>query len=196
MLSQLLTSKPKTKLINLFLAHPGRSFSETELRINSGAAGKLLKQTLKDLDKMDFLVVTAKNKVRYYQMNKHFPLYPELVSLLRKVKNIPADDLAKRAARMGHCRLIALTGVFTGHPRIETDLLFVGRISPKQLGNFLTLAEKYAEQEINYTIFTPQEFEYRKTMSDRFIKNVLENNPVYVVDRTKSKNTSKVAYKK
>lgn len=191
MLSQLLTSKPKTKLINLFLAHPGRSFSETELRVNSGCAGKLLKATLKDLDKMDFLVVTAKNKVRYYQMNKHFALYPELVSLLRKVKNIPVDDLAKRAAKMNNCRLIALTGVFTGHPRIETDLLFVGRVKPKQLGNFLALAEKYAEQEINYTVFTPHEFEYRKTMSDRFIKNILDNNPVLVLDRSKAKSPSR-----
>ena len=125
MLSQLLSSKPKTKLINLFLAHPGRSFSQTELRVNSGCAGKLLKQTLKDLEKMDFLIITGKNKVRYYQMNKHFPLYPELVSLLRKVKNIPTDDLARAAAKIGSCRLVALTGVFSGHPRIETDVLFV-----------------------------------------------------------------------
>jgi hypothetical protein len=193
MLSQLLSSKPKTQLINLFLAHPGRSFSFTELRVNANCPPKLLKQTIKELDKIDFLNLTAKNKIRYYQMNKHFALYPELVNLLRKVKNIPADDLVKQATKLGQCKLIALTGVFVGKPRIETDILFVGKLSPRKLSKFLALAEKYAEQEISYTIFTAQEFEYRKIMNDRFVKNILENNPVFPIDKIKNKGPIKIA---
>jgi DNA-binding HxlR family transcriptional regulator len=195
MLSQLLSSKPKTQLINLFLAHSGRSFSFTELRVNSRCPSKLLKQTLKELDKIEFLSVTVKNKIKYYQMNKHFALYPELVNLLRKVKNIPSDDLVKQAAKVGHCKLIALTGVFVGKPRIETDVLFVGKVNSRKLAKILALAEKYAEQEISYTIFSPQEFEYRKIMNDRFVKNILENNPVFVLDKTKTRTTNKIIYK-
>lgn len=195
MLSQLLSSKPKTKLINLFLAHPSRSFSFTELKDDSNCPGKLLKQTLKELGKIDFLTAVAKNKVKYYQMNKHFPLYPELVNLLRKVKNIPEDRLLKEVAKVGHCKLIALTGVFVGKPRIETDLLFVGKINPRRLSKILVLAEKYAEQEVSYTILSSQEFEYRKAMNDRFIKNILENNPVLALDKTKSRNLNRIIYK-
>ena len=195
MLSQLLSSKQKTSVINLFLAHPGRSFSFTELRVNSGCPTKLLKQTLKELDKIEFVNTTIKNRIKYYQMNKHFALYPELVNLLRKVKNIPLDNLVKQAAKIGHCKLIALTGVFVGKPRIETDLLFVGKLNPRRLGKIIALAEKYAEQEISYTVFTPQEFEYRKTMNDRFVKNILENNPVLVVDKTKNRRLAKIVYK-
>src|SRR6185436_6657710 len=122
MLSQLLSSKPKTNLINLLLAHPGRSFSYTELRINSGCPSPLLKQTIKDLLKMDFLIIIEKKRIKYYEMNKHFPLYPELVNLLRKIKNIPGDELAKQATKIGECKLVALTGLFVGRPRIESDL--------------------------------------------------------------------------
>lgn len=193
MLSQLLSSKPKTQVINLFLAHSSRSFSFTELRINANCPAKLLKQTLKDLDKIEFLNIIAKNHIKYYQMNKHFALYPELVNLLRKVRNIPQDDLVRQAARIGQCKLIALTGVFVGRPRIETDLLFVGRLGAKRLRKFLALAEKYAEQEISYTIFSPQEYEYRKMMNDRFVKNILENNPVFAVDKVKNKTAAKIA---
>ncbi len=189
MLAQLLSSKPKTNLINLLLAHPQRSFSFTELRLSSGCSVKLLKETIKELSKMDFLSLTAKNKVRYYQMNRHFALYPELVNLLRKVRNVPVDILAQAASRFD-CKFIALTGVFVGKPRMETDLLFVGKIKPGRLSNVLKLAEKLAEQEINFTIFSLQEFEYRKMMNDRFVKNILENNPVIVVDKIKTKNQS------
>jgi len=195
MLAQLLTSKPKTNLINLLLAHPARAFSYTELRISSGCLAKLLKETLKELDKMDFLSVSLKNHIKYYQMNKRFPLYAELVNLLRKVKKVPDDLMARNAAKVGDCKLVALTGLFVGKPRIETDLLFVGKISPTRLRKVIQLAEKFAEQDVNYTVFTSQEYEYRKIMSDRFLKNILENEPVLVVDKTKHRTLAKLVYK-
>jgi len=197
MLAQLLSSKPKTNLVNLFLAHPGRSFSFTELKVSSGCAPKLLKETLKELDKMDFLVVTRKSRVKYYQMNQHFALYPELLNLLRKIKNVPVDLLARAAAKFSECKLVGLTGVFVGKPRIETDILLVGKVSGRKLEKFLKLAEKFAEAQVSYTIFSPQEFEYRKIMNDRFIKNIMENNPVLAIDKTKQgrRSLAKVVYK-
>ena len=196
MLAQLLSSKPKTNLINLFLGHPNRAFSFTELRITSGCSNQLLKQTLKELDKMDFLIMTQKHRPKYYQVNKHFPLYPELINLLRKVRNAPQDQLARQAAKVGDCKLVALTGVFVGKPRMETDFLFVGKVSPKRLARFIKLAEKFAEQQVSYTIFTQAEFDYRKVMNDRFVKNILENNPVLVVDKTSQrKSLAKLVYK-
>ncbi len=195
MLAQLLSSKPKTQLVNLFLAHPNRSFSFTELRATSECSIPMLKQTLRELIKTDFLITTPKNRVKYYQMNRHFALYPELVNLLRKVKKLPQDLLARQAAKVGDCKLALLTGVFVGKPRIETDCLFVGKISQASLNRFLNLAEKFAEQEINFTVFSNQEFEYRKIMNDRFLKNIVENNPVVVVDKTKQRTIAKLVYK-
>ena len=197
MLAHLLSSKPKTNLINLLLAHPNRAFSFTELKISSKCPNKLLKETLKELGKMDFLSVSSKGKGKYFQMNRHFALYPELVNFLRKVRNVPGDILSKQAARVGDCKLVAITGIFVGKPRIETDLLFVGKVSQAKLARFLKLAEKFAEQEVSYTVFSTQEFEYRKVMNDRFVKNVLENNPVLAIDKTKQrKSIAKLVYKR
>ncbi len=195
MLAQLLSSKPKSRLVNLFLAHPGRSFSFSELRLTTSIPQKLLLSTLKELDRMGFLLIHVKQKIKYYQIDKHFALYPELVGLLRKIKKLPVDLLAKAAARVGECKLVALTGVFGGKPRIESDVLFVGKISPARLKRFLKLAEKFAEQEVMYTIFSYNEYEYRKIMNDRFLKNIMENEPVLVVDKIKNKGTVKLVYK-
>jgi len=189
MLAQLLASKPKSKLINLFLAHPERSFSQTELRVTVHMGPTLLKKTIRELLKMEFLVFTEKKHVRYYQVNRHFALYPELVNMLRKNKTMPQDLLAAAATRVGECKLIAFTGVFVGRPRIETDILFVGKVSARKLESFLKLAEKFAEQEVSYSIFTQSEFEYRMGMNDRFVKNILENGPAIILDKTKSRST-------
>jgi DNA-binding MarR family transcriptional regulator len=191
MLAQLLSSKPKSRLVNLFLAHPLRSFSLTELKESTGCSQKMLVQTIRELSKMGFLTVHFKEKNRYYQIDRHFALYPELVNLIRKVKRLPYDLLQKAAIKAGGSRFVALTGVFAGKPRIEPDVLFVGRISPMRLKRFLKVAEKFAERQISYTIFTASEFEYRKIMNDRFVKNVLENDPVVVIDHLRHKTPSR-----
>ncbi|MBX4204877.1 MAG: hypothetical protein KW788_01655 [Candidatus Doudnabacteria bacterium] len=187
MLAQLLASKPKSKLINLLLAHPERSFSPTELRVSTGISAPFLKKTLKELFRMEFITSIEKKKHRYFQVNKHFSLYPELLNMLRKNRSIPQDQLARAALKVGECRLIVFTGIFAGRPRIETDILFVGRISARKLEQFLQLAEKFAEQEISYSVFTGPEYEYRLSMNDRFIKNILENNPAVILDKTKTR---------
>lgn len=187
MFSELLSSKPKTNLLNLFLSFPMRAFSVTELRLSTGCSTATLKDTLKDLLKMGFVNMVEKNKVKYYQMNRQFNLYPELVGLLRRSKRMPEDLLAKQAERLGEPKFVALTGVFVGKVRVETDILIVGKVSPAKLEKLLDLAEKFAEQEIAFTVFSTEEFEYRKVMNDRFLKNVLEHSPVVVVDKLKKK---------
>jgi len=187
MFSQILESKPKTKLLNLLLTYPKRAFSLTEMRLSSGCNTPILKDLLKDLVKMGFVAVIEKNRVKYYRMNRQFNLYPELVGLLRKAKGNPEDLLAKAAAKMGDCKLVVLTGVFVGKVRVETDLFFVGKVSPAKLKKLLELAEKLAEQEINYTVFTKEEYDYRHIMNDRFLKNVMENDPIVIIDKLRRK---------
>lgn len=195
MLSQLLSSKNKSGVVNLFLANPGRSFSLTEVRAATKCSGRLLLQTVRELSKMGFLIIHNREKHRYYQVDRHFALYPELVGTIRNTPKLPQDLLFKELAKLKECKLIILTGIFTGKPRIETDILLVGKVSEKRLAKSLKVAEKFAEQEVNYTIMPIAEFEYRKVLSDRFVKNILENNPVIVIDKTKNKSISKLVYK-
>ena len=195
MLAQLLSSKPKTKLVNLFLGHPARSFSATELRSSTGCGRKLLAKTLKELEKMGFLLIHKSQKVRYFQINKYFALYPELVSLLRKIKKIPKDLLAEKIKRVGELKFAALTGVFSGKPRLATDLLLVGKASPTRLKKLVALAQRFAEKDIRFTVMDAAEFEYRQAMNDRFIKDILENIPVVIIDKTRNRSIAKLVYK-
>jgi hypothetical protein len=192
MLSQLLSSKHKSGVVNLFLAHPGRSFASAEIKAATKCPNKLLVETLRELVKMGFLLVGERDRVKYYQVDKHFALFPELLGLLRKMKKLPPDLLVKELSKLKDCKVVILTGIFVGRPRIETDILLVGKISEKRLANSLKLIEKLAEHQVNYTVMPVAEFDYRKIMSDRFIKNILENGPVVVTDRTKNKSIIKL----
>jgi len=192
MLSLLLTSKNKSAVVNLFLAHPLRSFSMPEIKAASGCPPKVLAETIKELVKMGFLVSTASGKVRFYQVDKRFALFPELVGMLRKAKRVPPDLLAKELSKLKECKLILITGTFTGRPRIESDILLVGKVGEAKMARMLKAVEKLTGHQVNYTLMPVAEFDYRKIMSDRFIKNVLENWPVIVLDKTKNKSITKL----
>jgi hypothetical protein len=192
MLSQLLSSKHKSDVVNLFLAHPGRSFATAEIKAATKCPPKALAETIKELAKMGFLQVGERDRVKFYQVDKHFALFPELLGLLRKVKKVPPDLLVKELSKLSDCKVVLLTGVFVGKPRLETDILLVGKVSEKRLANALKVVEKLAEREVNYTVMPLAEFDYRKILNDRFIKNILENGPVVVTDRTKNKSIIKL----
>jgi hypothetical protein len=192
MLSQLLSSQHKSNVVNLFLANPGRSFAQAEIKAATKCPPKVLAETIKELGKMGFLLYAERSRVKFFQVDRHFALYPELVSMLRKAKKLPTDLLSKELSKLRDCKIILLTGVFVGRPRIETDILLVGKVSEKRLEATLKMAQKYAEHEVNFTLMPLAEFEYRKIMSDRFIKNILENVPVVVVDKTKNKGITKL----
>jgi hypothetical protein len=192
MLSNLLSSKYKSGVVNLFLAHPGRAFAPAEIKASTACPNKVLVQTLKELMKLGFLMTVERSKIKFYKVDKHFALYPELVAMLRKNKKLPQDLLVKELAKLSDCKVVILTGVFVGKPRIESDILLVGKVTEKRLANTIKLAEKFAEHQVNYTIMPMAEFDYRKIMSDRFLKNVLENHPLVVTDKTKNKSVVKL----
>lgn len=195
MLSILLESKQKSSIVHLFLANPGRCFTLTEIKTTTKVPNAKVIDTLKELGRMGFLLVHQQNKVKAYQVDKHFALYPELLTVLRKTKKIPADLLVKELNKLSECKLIIVTGIFVGRVRIESDILLVGKVGEKKLAKTLKFAEKMAEQEVRFTVMPLAEFEYRKIMSDRYVKNVLENNPVIVADRTKNKSIIKLVSK-
>lgn len=120
-----------------------------------------------------------------YQVNTNFFLYQELKMLFLKSRLLLEEVLAKKIQKIGHVRLLILTGFFTNLSYTQTDLLIVGRVNRKKLKNLIKRFEKDLGRSINYTVMSTQEFKYRHDLTDQFLFNILENRKVVVVDRMK-----------
>jgi len=55
----------------------------------------------------------------------------------------------------------------------EIDLLVVGKPSQSKLADLVSEAEKIYDHELNYTILSEEEFEFRKKRQDPFIFSIL-----------------------
>lgn len=183
MLEQLFSSKTRVKLLTLFLSHPEKSYYVRELtrrldeRINS------IRRELANLEKIGILKSKTVDRKLYYVVEPSFYCFPELQNLFLKVKVGPQERIAKRLRNVGGLEFALLTGFFTNEKHVSTDILLIGTVNKKKVGDIIADFEQELDREINFTIMGTSEFEYRRDMADLFVMKLLKGANIIVVDK-------------
>ncbi|TSA44853.1 hypothetical protein D4R52_03575 [bacterium] len=145
-----------------------------------------IEAALRELARAETIQITAKKQKRYFRINPRFKLYDELHDLASDSRLSDDDEVSKIMKKLPRARLVVLSGIFAFAPHLSADMLIVGDgINRKTLGRMLSDVEKLAGQEINFAVMDPREYEYRRTMNDRFVRDILENNHIVVLDNLK-----------
>ena len=186
MLEKILESNGRTRVAAFFLANPPRAFYVGEVRTRLG--GKSPAPELRQLVALGFLTTFSKKGKRYYAVNKKFNGYRELRDSVATAARRYEDELFRQIRALHGVSYAVLTGLFTGYPSFECDILLVG--NPKgsaAIERFAAGLNSLMGQEVNYAIMPPGEFRYRSNTFDRFIKDIFENRHIVVVDSAKTK---------
>lgn len=183
MQESILENKPLINVLGFFLSSPERAFYVGNLQKR---LGRSVDRHLSTLAKMDFLRTFTKKNLRYYILNRRNKQLPDIKNkILKTAKKVSEDELTKAMRQMPKIKVAVLCGLFAANPSFECDMLLVGEISKKRMENFLKLAEKLASQELNFALLSMQEYEFRRNMSDRFIKDIYENPHLVIVNKLK-----------
>ncbi|MDB4940295.1 MAG: hypothetical protein JWO40_720 [Candidatus Doudnabacteria bacterium] len=183
LLESILENNLKTKIIGLLLASPERSFylGELEKRLSS----KALAPHLSFFVKTGLLMTFTKKEKRYYLVNKKNPFLNDLrLSVSKTFKNYE-DELVRNMKKIPNLKVGVLCGIFCADTETDCDILLAGDISEKALSNFIAGAEKIMGLELNYAVFETKEYEYRKSIFDRFMKDIFENPHIVIVNKLK-----------
>lgn len=121
-------------------------------------------------------------KRKYYALNTESILYPELRALFLKSRVLLEKDLVRKVTRAGSVSYLVLTGQFVGEEDGETDIFIVGRVNRTKLTSVIRNFEREIGCELNYTIMTPQEYKYRRDVTDVFLYKILESKKIVVID--------------
>ena len=194
MLEHLFGSRTRVKLLNLFLRHPDEPLFVREITRRVGTQINAVRRELANLVKFGILIeqvepvakgTSGKNgaKQRYYKSNPRFPLLAEITSLIVKAQVLLEHRLDHEIAKLGDVRYLAFFGPFVGAPKAPVDLFIVGRVEKKDLEKLLIHSEQDFGFEVNFSIMTVEEYQYRKDITDRFLYALLEAPKNVVVDR-------------
>jgi len=119
----------------------------------------------------------------YYYLNKKYLYYQELRQMVVKSTGI-GDKIRKRRRKLGKVEFVMFSGKFIRGLRPtqnEVDMLIVGEVDLKELQKIIKQEEEGLGREINYAVFSSEEFEFRKTRRDPFVMDILYGSRVMVI---------------
>lgn len=189
-LSQLFSSEALVKIMRLFLLNPEEVFDIQEISRRVKVSTKSAGYETRLLSSIDFLKPGVreieirfknkrkpkKKKIKGWCLNPHFVLLHQMKTLVLDTLPIARDKLLRRFKEFGgRLKLITLAGIFLDREDSRIDMMIVGdSISRSRLEKILSSIEADLGKELKYASFSTDEFLYRMSMYDHFIRDILE----------------------
>jgi hypothetical protein len=183
MFSDLITSKSRVKLLSVFLANPNDMFHVRELVRRTGDEINAVRRELSFLEKKGILNKEPRANRVYYFFSKNYPFYFDLLRIGSKNMGL-GGDILKNRVKLGKIKYAMFSGKFLRRIKDkpdEVDLLLVGTIVLPELALLVREEEKRLATEINYTVMTEEEFNFRKKKRDPFILSILAGSRVMLL---------------
>lgn len=183
MLADLLISKVRVKVLELFLASPGETYHVRDIVRRVDEEINAVRRELSRLEKVGLLASEWRANRRYYFVKRDFIFYPELLSIINKTVGLGGHIIQNRA-KLGKIRYAMISGSFVrGKPYTpnDVDLFIVGTIVMPELSTIVREEEARRSREINFTPMTEEEFNFRKNRRDPFVLGILSKPRVMLI---------------
>lgn len=183
MFSDLITSKSRVKLLNVFLLSPYEMFHVRECVRRTGDEINAVRRELQFLEKHGILEKEHRANRVYYSLAKDYPFYFDLLSMGAKTLGL-GHEVLKNRVKLGKIKYAMFSGRFVRHIKKnpdDVDFLVVGTIVLPELAVLVRNEEARLGTEINYTAMTEEEMKFRKTRNDPFIHAILSGSRVMLI---------------
>lgn len=175
MFDDLITSKTRVKILNLFLDNPVEMYHVREIVRRVNEEINAVRRELLILEKKGVLKKEPRANRVYYYLDKTYPFFFDLIKINAKTSGLGAN-IIKNRVKIGKIKYAMLSGKFVRGIREnpeDVDLLMVGTVVLPELTLLIREEEAKRKQEINYTVMSEEEFDFRKKRRDPFISSIL-----------------------
>ncbi|QQG42070.1 MAG: winged helix-turn-helix transcriptional regulator [Candidatus Woesebacteria bacterium] len=182
--SDIITSKVRIKILELFysnlkeLYHVRGIVRETDEEINA------VRRELTKLEKDGILKKEPRGNRVYYFPRPDHPFYGDLISIVAKTTGL-GKALIENRNKIGKISFIMFSGKFVrikDRKRDEdVDILIVGDIVLPELASIIRVEESKRGKEINYTVMSREELDFRKKRRDPFLGGILGGSRVMII---------------
>lgn len=176
-------SRVRSKLLKVFLQDPQEMFYVRQLTRKVDEEINAVRRELERMQKRGMVKSEPRGNRLYYFMRKDYPFYQELAHLVTKTTGL-GGAIRKNRNKLGKVKFAMLSGRFVRRKEPQqnvVDLLVVGNIVLPQLASLVREEEARREQEINYTVMTLDEFQFRRRRRDPFLMGILSGSRVMII---------------
>lgn len=183
LLNDLIISRVRVKLLEIFLSNPGQIIHVRELVRRSSEEINAVRRELAHLEKISAVTKEHRANRLYYVFKKDYPLYFDLLELVAKTVGL-GGAILKNRNKLGKIKLAMLSGRYarniTGSGD-HVDLLIVGDVVVPEVAALVRAEELKRGREIYFTPMTEEEFVFRKKKKDPFIQAILSGSRFMVI---------------
>ncbi|HUT21990.1 MAG TPA: hypothetical protein VMX18_01120 [Candidatus Bipolaricaulota bacterium] len=200
MFEQLFGSKTRAKLIKLFIENPDKAFYVRELTRLTDSMINSIRRELKILEDMNIVFVDRAlidknikdmnlpeglNTKKFYKLNTDNVFHEELKMIFEKNDMVAEKNLVDEVKDIDSIYLAVLVGKFIKDDPSPTDALIVASTGREKIEPVIEILQDQLAEEMNYTIFTPDEYALRRDINDRFLYAILNNvKKIVLIDKT------------
>lgn len=180
-----LRSKTRQRLLSYYFTNPSarRHLRDLSQRLDLDPSN--LSKELARLERDGLFRSDVSGRQKYFQLNRDYPLFNEVRSLVGKTIGAPAV-IAQSLNRIEGLDEAWLYGSFARNQQdaaSDVDVLIIGAPREETLAQSVRRLEQQLGREINYTVLTPKEFASRRARKDAFLENVWHNERVSLVSQ-------------
>ena len=180
----LITSKVRIKILELFFSnlkeiyHVRGIVREIDEEINA------VRRELTKLEHDGILRKEPRGNRIYYSVRSEHPFYGDLISMISKTVGL-GRQLIDNKNKIGKINFIMFSGKFVRmkdrkHDD-DVDILIVGEVVLPELASIIRSEESKRGKEVNYTVMSREEFEFRKKRRDPFLQGILSGSRVMII---------------
>jgi hypothetical protein len=190
-LEKLFGSAAKVKIIKLFLFNPEMAFDNSQTAERAKVSKAVVRREVANLEKIGFLkprsyikeikrqknrtIQIFRKRTSGWTLDPKFPYIEAIKAFLSNINPFKHKDIVDKISRAGKIQLLIISGIFIKNPDSRVDLLVVGdNLKQGQLDNIVGTIESEIGKEIRYAVFETSEFNYRHSMFDKLIRDILD----------------------
>jgi predicted nucleotidyltransferase len=173
----LLNTKLRRKLLAYSFTHPDAQYYVRELAGLIGEDPGNLSRELKRLEDEGLYTAVTRGRIKLYALNKKYPLFKELKKIIFKTEGVEGS-LNRIAKGYTGISVAFIYGSYAKHKEgkaSDIDLVVVGEFPRGEFTREIRDLESKLNREINFSVYTSEEFEKERNKEGGFLHVVLKD---------------------
>lgn len=183
MMEKLFSSKARVEIMKLFLFNPHDSYYQSQISFLTRQPIRAVQRELERFTSIGLITRSVQGNRSYYKINTKCPIFGELKSIFFKTVGL-AKVLQEHLTEKEDINIAFIYGSYAkGRENLmsDIDLMVIGNITSRRLSSVLAEAKRGLSREINYVVFTEEEFKQKVEGKDHFVNSVLNDKKIFLV---------------
>jgi len=173
----------ESKILALLTSQPEKEYYFSEIgRILNKKPGAFQRR-INSLEKQNIIISRKIGGIKFFKINKQYPLFNEIKSIVQKTSG--TEGLLRNLIKIKGVLKVFIYGSYVKdrlRPDSDIDLIIVANPKTEDaVLNTISKAEEAIQREINYTLYSKNEFEEKLKNNNPFLEEVFSDKYITLI---------------